>query len=99
MAVAKNIKPTTKNSPKVVTGKNPDNKPAESYAKPHTMSGSTVGVKQAEEAVAKPGSPIDALRPSIGTLFKSQPETKTDGIKIRGTGAATKGIKSRGPMA
>ena len=25
--------------------------------------------------------------------------TKTDGIKIRGTGAATKGIMARGPMA
>lgn len=24
---------------------------------------------------------------------------KTDGIKIRGTGAATKGTKARGPMA
>ena len=27
------------------------------------------------------------------------PETKTDGIKIRGTGAATKGLMARGPMA
>ena len=26
-------------------------------------------------------------------------DTKTDGIKIRGTGAATKGVKARGPMA
>ena len=25
--------------------------------------------------------------------------TKTDGIKMRGTGAATKGVMSRGPMA
>ena len=25
--------------------------------------------------------------------------TKTDGIKIRGTGAATKGLMARGPMA
>ena len=25
--------------------------------------------------------------------------TKTSGIKIRGTGAATKGVKARGPMA
>jgi hypothetical protein len=25
--------------------------------------------------------------------------TKTDGIKIRGTGAATKGVMARGPMA
>ena len=27
------------------------------------------------------------------------PETKTSGIKIRGTGAATKGLLARGPMA
>ena len=27
------------------------------------------------------------------------PTTKTSGIKIRGTGAATKGIMARGPMA
>jgi hypothetical protein len=27
------------------------------------------------------------------------PETKTSGIKIRGTGAATKGVMARGPMA
>lgn len=27
------------------------------------------------------------------------PGTKTDGIKIRGTGAATKGTMARGPMA
>lgn len=27
------------------------------------------------------------------------PGTKTDGIKIRGTGAATKGVMARGPMA
>lgn len=26
-------------------------------------------------------------------------DVKTDGIKIRGTGAATKGLKARGPMA
>ena len=27
------------------------------------------------------------------------PGTKTDGIKIRGTGAATKGVMARGPLA
>ena len=27
------------------------------------------------------------------------PGTKTSGIKIRGTGAATKGVMARGPMA
>lgn len=27
------------------------------------------------------------------------PETKTSGVKIRGTGAATKGVMARGPLA
>lgn len=34
--------------------------------------------------------------PSAGTPEK---DIKTDGIKIRGTGAATKGVTARGPMA
>ena len=36
-------------------------------------------------------------RVSVGDPGKEN--TKTDGIKIRGTGAATKGTKARGPMA
>jgi hypothetical protein len=38
---------------------------------------------------------------SVGNISKAagnQP-IKTDGIKMRGTGAATKGLMSRGPMA
>jgi len=38
---------------------------------------------------------------SVGT-FSNRPEgnpTKTSGIKIRGTGCATKGTMARGPMA
>lgn len=73
-----------------------NNKPAEVYAKPHTMSGGSI---DAQSAVVKKGNQMDALRPSVGGIFKSQPETKTDGIKIRGTGAATKGTMARGPMA
>jgi hypothetical protein len=38
---------------------------------------------------------------SIGRISKSagNEPTKTSGIKIRGTGAATKGVMARGPMA
>jgi hypothetical protein len=38
---------------------------------------------------------------SIGNISKSAGDkpTKTDGIKVRGTGAATKGLMARGPMA
>jgi hypothetical protein len=73
-----------------------NNKPAEVYAKPHTMSGGSV---DAQAAVTKKGNGVDEIRMSVGGVFKSQPDTKTDGITMRGYGAATKGIKSRGPMA
>ena len=40
------------------------------------------------------------LNISVGTVCKGIYEpVETDGIKIRGTGAATKGVKARGPMA
>ena len=70
------------------------------YAKPHTMTGKSVA------AVENPGFPpnrskLDTYDVSIGAVSKSagNETTKTDGIKIRGTGAATKGVMARGPMA
>jgi len=71
--------------------------PASVYAEPHTMSGKEVTT--AKDAVTKQGNGVNEIRMSVGGVFKSQPETKTDGIKIRGTGAATKGTMARGPMA
>jgi len=70
------------------------------YAKPHTMSGKTV------KAEANPGkganrSKLEALDMSVGAASKSagdEPIT-SKGIKMRGTGAATKGLMARGPMA
>ena len=38
-----------------------------------------------------------AMRVSAGD--PARPDVKTSGIKIRGTGAATKGTMARGPMA
>lgn len=38
-----------------------------------------------------------AMRVSTGNPGRD--DVKRDGIKIRGTGAATKGTKARGPMA
>ena len=74
--------------------------PASLYAKPHTMSGKTV------RAEPNPGkepnrSKLDTYDVSIGAISKSagNEPTKTGGIKIRGTGAATKGLMARGPMA
>ena len=100
MAVAKNIKPTTKNSPKVVVGKNPDNKPAEAYAKPHTMDGKALTKANSGLEYKSGAKVMDEMNPSIAGISKGNYKaTKTDGVKIRGTGAATKGLLARGPMA
>jgi hypothetical protein len=43
-----------------------------------------------------------ALKANMGVANERSnpyPGTKTSGIKIRGTGAATKGVMARGPMA
>ena len=73
---------------------------AKVYAKPHTMTGKKV------KASTNPGSganksKLDEYDVSIGAVSKSAGDepTKTSGIKIRGTGAATKGVMARGPMA
>lgn len=73
-----------------------NNKPASVYAKPHTMSGSAIN---AEASVVKKGNPMDELKISVGGISKGELGEKTSGIKIRGTGAATKGTMARGPMA
>jgi hypothetical protein len=46
-------------------------------------------------------SKLDTMDVSVGAISKSagNEKIKTDGIKIRGTGAATKGVMARGPMA
>ena len=70
------------------------------YAQPHTMKGKAVGIEP------NPGkmpnrSKADTVNMSIGAISKAagDEQVKTDGIKMRGTGAATKGLMSRGPMA
>lgn len=71
-----------------------ENKPASVYAKNGTS------VANGENAVVNKGNEMDSLRIAIGGISKGNDRpTKTDGIKIRGTGAATKGVMSRGPMA
>jgi hypothetical protein len=80
---------------------------ADVYAQPHTMKGTALGAKEAIMAVSrkpdptrqlagdfKPGKP--AARVSLGD--PDADDVKTSGIKMRGTGAATKGVMSRGPM-
>jgi hypothetical protein len=74
--------------------------PASVYAQPHNMSGKAVGIE------SNPGkqpnrSKADTVNMSVGNISKAAGDqtVKTDGIKIRGTGAATKGVMARGPMA
>ena len=69
------------------------------YAKPHTMDGKAMNMS------SNPGKPSDisstnTMRMSVG-MYNNGPDkpTKTDGIKTRGNGAATKGVMARGPMA
>ena len=70
------------------------------YAQPHTMKGKAVGIEP------NPGkmpnhSKADTVNMSVGNISKAagDEKIKTDGIKMRGVGAATKGVMSRGPMA
>ena len=70
------------------------------YAAPHTMDGKPMRISE------NPGSGpdlsrADTVKMSVGNISKSAGErpTKTSGIKIRGTGAAIKGVMARGPMA
>jgi hypothetical protein len=76
-----------------------NNLPASAYAKPHTMSGKPVGV--AENPGSGPNrSKLENYDVSVGGISKSagNETTKTSGIRMRGTGCATKGVMSRGPM-
>jgi len=67
------------------------------YAEPHTMSGKPV---RSDLPYEKGSSVMEEMNPSVAGLSKGNYKAeKTTGIKIRGTGAATKGTMARGPMA
>lgn len=72
--------------------------PASVYAEPHSMSGKATNVNtyQKEKSGAEC---MNEMNISVGGISKGNTKpAKTDGIKIRGTGAATKGTMARGPM-
>jgi hypothetical protein len=73
--------------------------PASVYAEPHTMSGKKMTIGEAIKD--KTGAQVmDEMNISVGKINKGNEKgVKTDGMKIRGTGAATKGVMARGPMA
>jgi hypothetical protein len=71
---------------------------ASTYAAPHNMQGKAVKMS------TNPGKPSDissttTMKMSVGNYNNGQNETKTSVIKVRGTGAATKGLMARGSMA
>jgi len=66
------------------------------YAEPHTMDGKKVKSDLPYTAGAKVMTEMNIS--AAGLSKGNYKETKTSGIKIRGTGAATKGVMARGPM-
>jgi len=63
------------------------------YKVPKKVPSVIVGEEPAKETMRK------QIVSVANTRSQDYPPTKTSGIKIRGTGAATKGVMARGPMA
>ena len=63
------------------------------YKVPKKVASVVVGEEPAKETMRKANTSV------ANTRSQDYPPVKTSGIKIRGTGAATKGVIARGPMA
>jgi len=73
--------------------------PASTYAEPHTMTGGKPSLAPAGYGPSDRQKAQD-VHMSVGNISSKDYEpTEKSGIKIRGTGAATKGVMARGPMA
>lgn len=83
--------------------------PASVYAKPHTMDGKDMNVSSAQRKQFMVGQDPNKLsvsqvtnRTPVMRVSAGDPaadDVKTSGIRVRGTGCATKGLMARGPMA
>jgi len=94
------VKPTTKNSPAIEKQTKKFNAPADVYAKPHTMDDKPVDVVNVHAGVNSNEEYLRNANVSVANSRSNEyPPIKTSGIQMRGTGAATKGKMSRGPMA
>ena len=72
------------------------------YAKPHTMDGKPgTGAKVMQDPNTLAANKMNCYTatPRVSAGDPGADNVKTSGIKIRGTGAATKGTMARGPMA
>ena len=69
------------------------------YAEPHTMDGKKSSI-QADSKYSTGAERMNKMNISAGGISKGSytPENPNGAIKIRGTGAATKGVMARGPM-
>jgi len=76
---------------------------AQVYAEPHTMGGKKMKSGTAKlvdpNTVSADSTTVSAPAKRVSAGNPAADNTKTSGIKIRGTGAATKGVMARGPMA
>jgi len=71
------------------------------YAAPHTMDGKAgIGASKVVDPNTLSAKQLDnhTLSPRVSAGDPAADDVKTTGIKIRGTGAATKGVMARGPM-
>jgi hypothetical protein len=72
------------------------------YAKPHTMDGKPgtgAKVMQDPNTLAANKMTRYTATPRVSDGDPGADNVKTSGIKVRGTGCATKGLMARGPMA
>jgi hypothetical protein len=63
------------------------------YKQPQKVANVVVGEEPAKTTMRKANVSVANIR------SQDYPPMKTSGIKIRGTGCATKGVMARGPMA
>lgn len=70
------------------------------YAKPHSMSGGPMAIdkKVDPNTLSSKQMTNKTAVPRVSMGDPAREDVKSDGIKIRGTGAATKGVMARGPM-
>lgn len=100
MSVAKIVKPTTKNSSPMPLGHAKENKDASVYkANGTSVEAGNAPMKAGVYANTKAAKDVDLKDPVPNGVSYGTSREKTDGVTMRGYGAATKGIKSRGPMA
>jgi len=98
--MATEIKATKKDSPSITLGNAKNNKPAEVYAKNGaTAQAGNAPMEAGEFVQTKSAKTANIKDPLMNGVSYGVGMEKTDGIEMRGAGAATKGRKSRGPMA